>query len=183
MTLLGVYLATAEQETALYLGYTGTSPTWESASYTLRLEAGGDTAKLYLPVNPVTAIASIYQDNLLQFGAGSDVASTDYEQQDTTHGPILHLLPSGLTAAWLTRTRAVKVTCTAGYANEAAVPRALADAVYRWASDAWNRRRVRTVDNASQGGTSLTFKALGPPPADVATVLDEYVLWSRLGVA
>lgn len=180
---LDALLAAAERAAAAYLGYPGAAPSWGSTTYTLRIEAQGDAGKLYLPVAPVTAIASIYQDTLMQFGASTAVASTEYEQEDTRHGPILHLLPTGTVGAWSTVRRAIKVTCTAGYANEAAIPLDLADAVYRWAADTWNRRRTRALKSSSQGGVSQTFTDLGPPPGDVEAVLAEYLLWPRLGVA
>jgi len=183
MTTLAAALARAEATIAEHLGYPGASPTWESTSYTLRLRAVvGD--RLILPVAPVTAIASVYQDESMVFGADTAVSPADYEREDLKGGAILHLLPEATSVAtWSDKHRAVKVTCTAGYANEAAIPKGLAHAVYGWVADWWLRRRVRHLENTSQGGTSQTFAALAKLPADVAAQVAPWMLLGRLGAS
>lgn len=182
--VLGRALARAEAAVAKYLGYPGTSPTWESTSYVLRLAARNlDRQQLTLPVAPVTAIASVYQDLDLAFGASTAVSSSDYEQESRDNGAVLHLLPNGTTSAWYTKARSIKVTLTAGYANEAAIPKSLADAVYRWVADWWLRRVNRHLGSMAQGQVNQSLRNLEAIPPDVEALLAPWRLLGVLGVS
>lgn len=175
-------LQRAEDLVSRYLGYPGTSPTWASTSYTLRLAARrSDTSRLLLPVAPVTAITSVYQDTTMAFAASSLVDSGDYELESLRNGAYLRLLPDATVGSWSTAARVIKVTCTAGYANEAAVPDDLAHAVYGWVADWWMKRRVRHLETGSQGGASQSFAAGGQLPDDVREIADAYLLLGTFG--
>ena len=183
--VLGRALNRVESLIATELRYPGAAPAWASTSYTLRLCAlRSQRDILVLPVAPVTAIASVYQDENMEFGAETAVLSADYEREDLRHGALLHLLPDATSiASWSTTPRAVKVSCTAGYANEAAIPKALADAAYRTVADWWTGRRTRTVSSESAGGASQTFRDLVTLPADVRLMLAPWRLLGSLGAS
>lgn len=187
--VLGRALDRAEALVSQHLGYPGTSPTWASTSYTLRLTGPRvATQRLLLPVAPVTAITSVHQDLDLAFGAATEVASTQYELEALRNGAYLNILPTATTIArWYTQSRAIRVVCTAGYANEAAIPKDLAHAVYGWVADWWMKRRVRSFDNVSQSGSSqgvdkgIGITPLGAIPDDVREILSAYLLLSAAG--
>jgi len=185
--ILGRALDRVEGLISEYLGYpvgaSGAAPTWASTSYTLRLRAvRGDDQRLLLPVRPVTAVASVYQDTNMEFAAADLVTSTDYETEHLRGGTYLHLLPDATSiAAWSTLPRSIKVSCTAGYTNEAAIPKALADAAYRCVADWWTGRRTRAMESTSQGGVSQTRGELKALPADTREILTPWMLLGRLG--
>lgn len=186
--VLGRALNRAEDLVSRHLGYPGAAPSWASATRTLRLEARrADRTRLLLPVAPVASITSVYQDLDLAFGASTLVTSTDYELETLRTGAYLHLLPSATIGAWYTQPRSIQVTLVAGYANEAAIPDDLAHAVYSWVADWWMKRRIRHLDNVSQGGVSqgvnqgIGITPLGAIPFDVREVLESYVLMSATG--
>lgn len=182
-TVLGRALDRAEALVSQRLGYPGASPTWASTSYTLRLTGSRvDTQRLLLPVAPVTAITSVHQDLDLGFGAAFEVASTQYELEALRNGAYLNILPTATTIArWYVQNRAIKVVCTAGYANEAAIPKDLAHAVYEWVADWWLGRRARGLESSSQAGTSQQRAPLAAIPQDVQDLLAPYVLLSAAG--
>lgn len=184
-TRLARGLQRAEDLVARHLGYPGTAPTWASTSYTLRLSARrANPRRLLLPVAPVTAIASVYQDLDLAFGASTQITSTQYELEALHNGAYLHILPTATElGAWYQQERSIKVTCTAGYANEAAVPDELAHAVYSWVADWWLGRRSRTLDSSSQGGSTQQRRELAAIPADLADILGPYVLLGAAGLS
>ncbi len=184
VSMLERALARAEAAVAKYLGYPGPSPTWASTSYTLRLAARRfDSNRLTLPVAPVTAVTSVYQDNDLVFGASTQVSSSDYELETLGNGAILHLLPSGSTGAWYTRERSIKVSLTAGYANEAAIPAGLADAVYRWVADWFLRRVNRHLGSLAQGQVNQAIRELEAIPPDVEGLLAQWRMMGTVGVS
>lgn len=183
ISVLGRALQRAEDLVSRHLGYPGASPSWASATHTLRLQARrSDPTRLLLPVAPVASITSVYQDLEMSFGASSLVSSSDYELETLRNGAYLHVLPTatGL-GAWYTVDRTIKVTLVGGYANEAAIPDDLTHAVYGWVADWWMRRRVRSLASSSQGGSSQNMADLATIPADVQDILADYVLISHLG--
>jgi hypothetical protein len=183
IAILGRALARVEILIARYLGYPGASPTWESSSYTLRVAGTTQQPRiLALGLAPITAIASIYQDLNLVFDSSTLVASSDYEQENLANGARLYLLPLGTTPSWYTQVRSIKVTCTAGYANEAAVPKPLADACYRWVADWWLRRTNRHLGSIAQGQVNQGLRELEAIPGDIEALLASWRLLGTVGV-
>lgn len=169
---LGRALARVESLAANELGYPGSNPTLVSTSYVLRLEGRSSSPKsLFLPVAPVTAIASVYQDTDQEFSSAALISSDDYELETLVNGAELHLKPSGSTSRWFTQERSIKVTCTAGYADEEAMPLTLADALYRWVASWWMRRQSRHLVSQSQGQTTQGLAKLESCPPDVEEIL------------
>ena len=182
-TTLGVMLGAIEVATARYLGYpttntaTGAQPLLDATSYTLRLDGDG-TETLYLPVAPVTAVTSVYQDATQAFGTGTDVDSGDYELVNYPGGAKLVLLPTSTTGSWAEGHRTIKVTVTAGYATEAALPDDLVHALYAWALASYRAQPARHLESTSKGGASQTLRPLTMPD-DVRELLQPL----RLGAA
>jgi hypothetical protein len=176
---LGRALDRVEGMVAAFLGYPGATPTLASTSYTLRLAGVSvEPTRLLIPAYPVTAISSVYQDEELTFAASTLVDSGDYEQVNVRGATYLDLLPTGDTGSWLTGRRSVKVTCTAGYANEAAMPKALADLIYQAVADWYKARAYRVQTNRSEGGVSVGLVA----PKDLSDELKEALApWVILG--
>lgn len=184
IAVLGRALSRAEAAVARYLGYPGHVPTLASQSYTLRLAAREyDAEVLTVPVVPVTAIASVHQDLLRVFGADSAVSASDYEQENLRNGTLLRLLPSGNFSRWYTRERTIKVVCTAGYANEAAAPPELADAIYRWVADWYLRREIRHLRSvaASAGAINQGIADMEAIPPDIEQLISPYMLLGSVG--
>ena len=181
---LGREVTRAEAVAARELGYPGTVPTLASGSYVLRLAASRlSTDRLALPVAPVTAIASVYQDTDQVFGASTEVVSTDYERVDYPTGSLLILLPSSVASSWYTGEREIKATVTAGYANEAAIPADLADAIYLLAASRWTRRNTREILNKSADSQSESFRDFAAIPKEVADIFARYALMGTVGAS
>lgn len=182
LAVLGRALVRVESLVAVHLGYPGTSPTLASTSYTLRLKGLRQQPKrLLLTVGPVTAIASVHQDADQAFGASSIVSSSEYETEDHPGGSYLILLPTASVGKWLPVDRSIKVTCTAGYANEAAMPPALSDAIYRIVADWWLRRANRHLGSISAGRQNQSILDLKDASPDAMAVLAQFRLLGDVG--
>lgn len=197
-SVLTALLAAAEDLAAAEIGYPAApsaaggalvAATWASRAYVFHLAGSSDGERLVLPVAPVTAISSVVlSEDADWFDDGSlppdaeVVASTDYRKELLKNGCRLWVRASGDLGAWSSAPQSVRVICTAGYANEAALPPGVADAVYRWCADLYQQRRVRVEESVSQNGTSQTLRALGIP-ADVKATLLPYTLLGRLGAS
>ena len=177
VTTLGRALTRVESLTANELGYPGVNPTLASTSYVQRIQGLSSSPKaLLIPLAPVTALASVYQDLDQVFGTDTLIASSDYELEVFANGAYLHLLPRGNTSRWLTAERSIKVSCTAGYADEAAMPAALADALYRWVASWWLRRTSRHLTSQAQGQVTQGLAKLDACPPDVEEILVNFRL-------
>lgn len=187
VTRITAILARAEERVVAFLGYPlqsgATVAAWSTGAYVLRLGFRTPVrTRLALPVHPVTAIASVYQDTDKAFGATTLIASGDYEQENLPNGAYLHLLPTGSTGAWYTGDREIKVSCTAGYANEAAIPLVLADAVYRLAQHRYQRAQTGHLDSTSKNGQSESFSEDEDIPARIQNTLSSYRMIGMVGV-
>jgi len=174
---LGRALTRVENFAANELGYPGSNPTLASTSYVLRLAGMSTSPKtLLIPVAPVTALASVYQDPDQEFSSASLIASSDYELEVSGNCAEIHLLPRGNTSRWFQEERSIKVTCTAGYATEADMPTALADALYRWVASWWLRRTSRHLTSQAQGQVTQGLAKLEDIPPDVEGILVNFRL-------
>jgi hypothetical protein len=117
--LISSLITTVGRLIANYLGYppatAGAQATAESSSYTLYLDGPGGR-ELYIPVYPVTAIASIYDSVDRRYAASDLVSSSDYTLIEGQHG-LVELDWDAQHGAWSTARRAIKVTCTAGWST------------------------------------------------------------------
>lgn len=174
----GKLIERASSAIARYLGYpqrsaTG-SPTIESASYTLYSGFGEPGCwvvdggqRVLLPVRPLTAITSIYDDpDLLTYGSAYLVTSTDYSY-DAVTGTIF-LLPTRSHGAFSSVQRAVRVICTAGYTT---IPDPIREACILTCQAWWVRRRAGATQEAP-----ATPEASSALPGPVRELLDPYAL-------
>lgn len=185
ITRLTAFLARAEERVVEYLGYPlqsgATIAAWSSGTYVLRL--GGSAVRgrrLTVPVFPVTTVTSIYQDSL-QIFTTTLVAPTDYETETLKNGAYIRLFPSSVTGSWLTGEREIKVTVTAGYANEAAIPTILADATYRLAQHRVARNLTSHLESKSAGGGSEQYSPDEEIPAPIRETLAAYRMIGSVG--
>jgi len=119
-TLIGV----ADDWIAEFCGYppasVGAARTIEQATYTAYSGDGvvvadaSDPRLLRLRVWPVASIVSIHEDGDEEYGAGTEVSSSDYAQRGR-RGQHVRLKPSASHGAWSSSPRAIKVVFTAGY--------------------------------------------------------------------
>lgn len=176
---LDVLIARAGQMMAMWCGYPRASatsaPTMESTTYVLDLDGPGGR-DLVVPVWPLTAVTSIYDDPAGDFGADTLVDAADYAILDGTRG-VVRLRSTSVHGAWSTGSRTIRVTCTAGYtAPDAALQHACAMVV----KHLWSLRRVQGAVSASQGGASTAREDAALLPREAVDALWPYVLPSRL---
>lgn len=185
LAVLGRALDRAETAVARYLGYPGQTPSLGSAAYTFRLSGLEiDPQRLVVPIVPVTAITSVHQDLQRAFASDTEVSASDYEQVDALGATYLDLLPTATSAAaWYTGHRTIRVICTAGYANEAAIPDDIADAIYRMVASWFLRIRNREKTSSGAGNQTYSLRELAHIPPDAAAILDAYTLSGKLGAA
>jgi hypothetical protein len=131
----------ADQALAAYCRFpltaSGTERTLATGSYTLYIDGPGGEV-LRLPIRPVTAVASIYDDPDRVYGADTLVASGDYDliQED---GVVL-LKTTATHGRWTSGgRRAVKVACTAGFAVGASAPDFIRHAVALLVAHWWRK--------------------------------------------
>lgn len=180
MAVLGEALETVESLVATYLGYPGVNPSLASATYTLRLSRLTST-RVTLPLAPVSSITSVAQSDSFDFlAAYSAISASNYELVPLKNGAYIDL-KNGYT--WLSGSRVIQVICVGGYADEAAMPRVLADAIYRTAADWYARRSSRTTQSSSGSGSSVSYAPLSELPVDVQTMLARWVLLGTWGVS
>lgn len=183
-SILGRALQRAEDYAAVFLGYPGEVPTLASQSYTLRLQALRNTDReLWVPLAPITTLTSIHQDERLLFGASSLVPSADYELVSLRQGTKIRLLPEGSTASWSATEASIQLVATAGYANEAALPTPLADALYQHVANWWLRRANRHLQFTRQTNAGQTYTSLPELEAHIKGLLAPYALLGNLGVS
>ena len=130
-----------------------------SGTYVVYLTGDG-SKQLDLPIIPVTAISSIYDDPELGYDDSADlVAASDYTlygnegivmlKNDSTHGH------------WTKTPRAVKVTMTAGFSS---VPQEIKQAIGLQVAHIWQARDHVGRTKVSQGGGSIEVAPLGLLP-------------------
>lgn len=134
---------------ARYCGYppatVGANPTMESASYVLHLDGPGGQ-ELRLPVWPVTAVTSIYDDPDRNYTSSYLVSSSDYDTEGSEGLVILR--PNATHGAWSTSRRAIKATFTGGYST---VPDDLALAACLMTRHVWDLKNTQGRGSVSQG--------------------------------
>jgi len=148
---------------AAHLGYPSRTaslgPSIESYAYTLYSGIPGgcwvvdDGEALILPARPITSITSIYDDpDLLTYGAAYLVTSTDYTYD--AHAGRIFLLPSRTHGAFSSRTRAVKVSVTAGWS---VIPDPIREACIRTCQAWWVSRRTGAGAEAPRTGPEGSY--------------------------
>lgn len=123
----------------------GAEPTMESASYTRYYDGPGGRI-LTLDVRPVTAVASIYDDIDLTWGADTLIASSNYAILDGTTGRVLLTATSG--ESFSGAEMAIKATFTAGYTT---VPDSLKRAARELVKSLWTNRPTQRPDERDPG--------------------------------
>ncbi len=157
-TLIDTLIAAVGVTLAAWCGYppatAGGSPTLESTSYTEFLDGPGGR-ELRVPVYPLTAIASIYDDPAWTWGAADLVASGDYAISDGRTGLVL-LGETSTHGTWSRSRRSIKIAFTAGFATiPGDIKRAAAIAV----RTLWDLRRQQGKESVSGGGNiSLSLR-------------------------
>ncbi len=123
----------------------GAEPTMESTSY-VRYYDGPGGRMLSLDVRPVTAVASIYDDVDLTWGADTLIASSNYAIRDGTTGRVLLTAASG--EGFSTGEHAIKATFIAGYTT---VPDSLKRAARELVKALWTNRPTQRPDEREPG--------------------------------
>lgn len=155
-TALDNAIARADQMMAAWCGFPMTTTgirTLESASYVLEVDGDG-TRDLYLPIRPVTAVASVYDDTQWTWSSDDLVASSDYAL-DTYKGRI-RLTETASHGVFAEGDGNVKVTCTAGFST---VPEAIKQACILMVRHIWRLQADQGVENRSEGGGSATYRS------------------------
>ena len=184
-TLLAVLIGYAGPIIASYLGYPPASasaaPTLESATYTRRSGDPGvflddeDTTRLYLEPYPITAIASIREDETQVFASSSVVASADYEQRGS-RGQIVRLKPLSAHGSFTLDRGSIQIAFTAGYTT---VPDALKWATIQYVAYMFGQRTRRGMRSVSEGAMTTAYDAAPLPiPPEVKRLLSPFRLAS-----
>ena len=133
-------------------------PTFESSIYTLYLNGPTlDPMVLDLGVRPVSAVGSIYDDRLREYGSDTLVDSGDY----TLHGEsgLVILSYDSTQGSWSSGFRAIKATVTSGWSSGTA-PSSLKHACGMQVAHWWRGKDTIGKTSISQAGTSVSVKNL-----------------------
>ena len=184
-TLLGTLITEAEGMIARFCRYprpsATTSPTMASTSYTLYADGCG-RAFVRLPVAPITAVSAVYDDPDRAYGASTLLGSSDYsivgERADTIELSASAGIFSGSSAS--PARRAVKVTCTAGFATADAELKACIGWMVKHLFE--ERRRGSKPQQMSPNGIHGEEERAASPgiPAALRKRLTPYVLTAGL---
>ncbi len=172
--LLGTLISAAGAAIARYLGYPvalSGEVTAESASYTLYLDGPGGR-DLVVPVWPLTAVASIYDDPDLDFEAATLVASAGYAVVEGQRG-LVRLKSTSAHGAWSTTPGAIKVACTAGYAT---APSWLKQAAKLTVRHMYDGRQTQGKTSQSIAGGSIGLVTPSALPVEARELLDAHIL-------
>jgi hypothetical protein len=170
---------------ALRCGYppasVGVAATMESTSYTLRF-AGRGGRDLTLPVWPVTAVASVYDDPTdLDHAAASLVASSDYSLRQDGARSYLHLSATSVLGTWSKDVEgAIKCSFTAGFTT---VPAKLQSLAGEALADLYRRRQGALSAQATNGPRGGGVSWRDPedlPPSIARALVATYGLPNRL---
>lgn len=117
-TTLEALIEAADQALAAWCRFplpsSGGERTLTSASYVLYLDGPGGQ-ELWLPMAPVSAVASIYDDPDCAYGSTTLVDSGDYTL--FADEGLVRLDYDAVHGTWSKTGRALKVSCTAGYSS------------------------------------------------------------------
>lgn len=173
---IAALLISIELEFGRVLGFGRLGTTVESGSVVMYLDGSGEEL-LDLPANPVTAIASVYEDIERTYDADTLVSSDDYELCNEGNRYYLLTKPTGSRAMWLTGTRSIKVTATIGYSAATWESSGLAYIVMELAGRRFKNPNAQGIDQLNAGNVSLTLKketfSAGLPP-DILAKLGQY---------
>lgn len=180
-TNIGTVIARVGAIFARWCGYppasAGAVCTMESTSYTLYSGHAGhvdvlEGRYLRLRVWPVTAISAIYDDPNEAYGTA--VTASLYEIVDGNEGLVRYTIAGG--GAWSEPsdafTRAIKVSCTAGFST---VPADLEHAAVMMTKHLWNLRHTAGKSNVNAGQSSAQVRD-EEIPAAVREVLGRFRL-------
>ncbi len=175
-TKLDTLIARVGAQLARWCGYpppsASGSPTMESTSYTRYLDGPGGR-KLQLPIWPVTAIASIYDDPDLDFGADTLVDSGDYSLINGAAGEVL-LTSTAEHGAWGEEEGCIKVTFTAGFTTVPEDLKGIACEAVKWI---WNRRTLQGKTSTTASGAQVSKEAdNGQLPPHILAALTPFKL-------
>ncbi len=178
---LAVVVAQVDAALAQFCGFpvpaAGHPKTLESTTYNLYVEGSGGRF-LWLPLRPVSAVASIYDDTGLSYGADRLVAATDYTVYPDD-GLVL-LNETAAHGSWSAGyPRAIKATVTAGFTT---TPGPLKRAAERLVQHWWTARYSGTHESVSRGGATVRPSA-EDMPADVRALLAPYICADSGGVS
>lgn len=178
--VLVVLIQTAGEMIATHLGYPAASAsaesTAESTSYTLYLNGPGGR-DLVLPVWPVTAITSIYDDEDRSYAASSLVSSGDYAIEEGATGRVL-LTATATHGAWSTGKRAIKATFTAGYTT---IPSWLKHAARLTVRALYDLRTAQGQTSRNVGNQSVSLRDQHAIPEEARRILAPHRLPRAVG--
>ena len=158
-TLIDTLIGRADEALAAHCGFprsdTSSEPSLTTQTYTLYLDGPtwSDSRVLSVPVFPIVAVTSIFDDVDRVYGAATEVASSDWEL-DIARGLVI-LKNASTQGLWTSSWRAQKVTATLGYTDAAGhIPQILrhagAELVWHW----FRLTRERGHSSVNLGGQS-----------------------------
>lgn len=143
-------------------------PSMLSTVYTLIISSPGGR-NLPLPVWPVTAVSSVYDDPAGDFEAESLVASTDYSIKNLpASGWVLRLAKNSIQGEWTRGLGVIQITFTAGYTDP---PEALSQAAIALVRHLYEQRSGTRQESASVGGASYSMGAPAGVPDWIRAML------------
>jgi len=156
-------IARIETAIARFIGFpvpdSGQSPTLDSVAYTFFLDGPSSWSNrvLQLPIFPVSAVTNVYVDSLRVYGAGTIVASSEY---DLDIQPGILILKETSSATWDKGYRYIKAQVTAGWST---APRDLEQAICVMASMAQRNKANAGKDSIDVRGSKITLSARTMP--------------------
>lgn len=162
--------ALAAQFLMLPLPSGAAAPTLSEASYVDYLDGPDreDRTRIMLRMRPVASVDEIRDDPDREYGSDTDVDTDDVELDG--EGGYVYLKATS-THAWSRGRRAIRVTYTAGWDDDAP-PADLEEALLRIVAALWNRRHVPGLPNAAE-------VVQVDPLADARVYLAPHRLWER----
>jgi hypothetical protein len=143
-------------------------PSMLSTAYTLIISSPGGR-DLPLPVWPVTAVSSVYDDPSGDFEAESLVDADDYAIKYLPgSGWVLRLAKDSTQGEWTRGRDVIQITFTAGYTNP---PEALAQAAIALVRHLYEQRTATRQESASVGGASYSMGAPSGVPDWIRAML------------
>lgn len=137
-----------------------------------------DTGVLSLGIWPVVSITSIHVDSNWDYGATTEISSSDYTL-DADSGKI-YLNPDGA-GAFVSYKRAIKVVFTSGHgAATANIPEPIKQACRIMVRKLWDLRHIQGQASLSQSGTSISIVD-SQIPMEAKILISPYALGGYIG--
>jgi hypothetical protein len=179
--VLAPLIEAADQALATYCGFPlpsgATERTLASSSYVLYVDSPGGR-RLRLPVRPVTAIASIYDDPEWTWGSDALVASNDYALlADGGGGALVQLTASAAWGSWTKAQGAIKATVTAGYATGSSCPDFIRHAMGLLVGHYWRKVIPEVGARPNERASALLAVEL---PAEVKVAIHPAVMFGKV---